>query len=61
MESVKAEASWCRVEGELQQCLHAEARKCFGTLEGGDPLLAEQASEWVRRKLEVRRAASRSR
>lgn len=48
-------------DGERQRRLHAEAQKCFGTLEGGDALLAEQASERVRRKLEAQRAANRSR
>lgn len=48
-------------EQEAQRRLHAEARKSFGTLQGGDELLAEQASERLRRKLRERHAAGRPR
>jgi hypothetical protein len=46
---------------EAQRRLHAEARRSFGTLQGGDELLAEQASERIRRKLRERHAAGRAR
>lgn len=48
-------------DDEVQRRLHAEARKTFGTLEHGDELLAEQASERLRRKLRDRHAAGGSR
>ncbi len=35
-------------EEEIQRRLHEAAAKTFGTLQGGDPYLAEQASERVR-------------
>ena len=44
-------------DDELQRRLHAQARESCGTLQGGDPHLAEEASERVKRKLEGRHAA----
>ncbi len=41
-------------EEELQRRLHEAARACFGTIQGGDPYLAEQASERVRLKIRER-------
>lgn len=46
---------------ELQKRLHAQARKSFGTLQHGDELLAQQARERVRRKLQEQHAARRAR
>lgn len=48
-------------EREAQRRLHAEARKTFGTLRGGDERLAEEAGKRVRRKLAERHAARRAR
>ena len=41
-------------EEEVQRRLHEAARACFGTIQGGDPYLAEQASERVRLKIRER-------
>ena len=55
--------SWLERDGgtrddtELQRRLHAEARKSCGTLQGGDPNLAAEASERLKRKLRERHAA----
>jgi hypothetical protein len=38
-------------EEEEQERLHAAARKCFGTIPGGDPYRAERASSEVRSRL----------
>lgn len=46
-------------EEEVQRRLHAAARESFGTLQSGDPDLAEQAGSRVRRKLRERHAAGR--
>jgi len=46
-----------RDDAGLQRRLHAEARKSRGTLKGGDPYLAEEASARLKRKLEGRHAA----
>ena len=45
---------------ELQRRLHEAARACFGTLPGGDPYLAEQASERVRLKIRERHERERT-
>ena len=41
-------------EEERQQRLHAAARKCFGTMERGDPHLATEAKQRVRAKIRKR-------
>lgn len=57
--------SWLAEEAEsaddeaVQARLHAEAAKSFGTLRGGDPRRASEASERVRQKLRERHAARR--
>lgn len=46
-------------DGEMQARLHEEAERCFGTLRGGDPDLASEASQRVKRRLRERHAARR--
>jgi hypothetical protein len=48
-------------DDEAQRRLHAAARRAFGTLEHGDPHLAEEAGQRVRRKLRERHAAGGAR
>lgn len=47
-------------DDEVQRRLHEAARACFGTIRGGDPYLAEQASERVRVKIREKHARKRA-
>ncbi len=42
---------------KTQERLHAAAKRCFGKLEGADPLLAQEARQRVRAKLRRRHAS----
>ncbi len=39
---------------DVQRRLHKAARKCFGTIRGGDPNLASQAKKRVRLRIQER-------
>ena len=47
-------------DDEVQRRLHEAARACFGTIQGGDPYLAEQASERVRVQIREKHARKRA-
>ena len=47
-------------DSEVQRRLHEAARACFGTIQGGDPYLAEQASERVRLKIREKHERKRA-